>query len=721
MASFGFYSYAVAAAAYLLLTVLLVASWRGRSQGVRLILACVVTSSWAALLAAAEALGGVPTYAVAFAECLRDGTWILVLTGLAASAGVALGLARALTIGWCGTAGYLLVAPALARAGLSVVLPPVALVATGFAFALGGLILLEQLYRNTRADGRYAINFLALALGTLWVYDLFLYSQAQLLRGIDPNAWAARGLVATFAVPLIAVAARRNPQWSLHVYVSRQVVFYTTTLLAVAAYLLFMAFGGYLIRMYGGTWGGAMELVFLVGAGMVLFTLLASANLRRRLRVFLSKHFYRSRYDYRSEWLRLIETLSSTAESTDAQGTAVRAIAQIFGSPGGVLYLRRDADERFEAVSTWPRDSANLEGHRPIPVTDDLPAFMARRQWVVDLDEYDNDPDLYDDLVIPEPFGPGRRHRLVLPLLHGSSLLGFVALEAPPPPFNPNYEDRDLLKTVGRHVATHLAQHEADRKLAESRQFEAYHRLTAFVMHDLKNLAAQLALVVANAERHRRNPEFVDDAIGTIANSTARMQRLIEQLQRRETQGVTQRIALAEVARRAVQRCSSRQPVPVLLPDAADVLVDCDPERLTMAVEHVIRNAQDATPESGSVTLSVAIGGPGGGSGLAGGSGRAAAAPTAAGEGAGATGETSALLRVPHALLSVTDTGSGMTRDFIQERLFKPFDTTKGSKGMGIGAHQVREYVQSIGGRVEVASAPGRGTRFSLLLPLSLG
>ena len=291
---------------------------------------------------------------------------------------------------------------------------------------------------------------------------------------------------------------------------------------------------------------------------------------------------------------------------------------------------------------------------------------------------------------------------MILPLLHGPALIGFVALEAPPPPFHPNYEDRDLLKTVGRHVATHLAQHEADRRLGENRQFEAYHRLTAFVMHDLKNLAAQLALIVSNAERHKRNPEFVDDAIGTIANSTARMQRLIEQLQRREIQGATQRIALAEVARRAAQHCAARMPVPVVQPDAVDVVVECDPERLGVIVEHVIRNAQDATPEDGSVTLGVGVG----------------AVGSPPDQGLSAT-DTNARLRVPHAVLTVSDTGSGMSREFVQDRLFKPFDTTKGSKGMGIGAYQVREYVQSLGGRVEVESERGRGTQFRLLLPLA--
>ena len=567
-----------------------------------------MTSAWAGLLAVTAVIGEVSAYPVAIAECLRDGAWIFVLSGLAASAGVAATLSRVLNLGWVAAAIYLMLAPYVSRAGFPIFVPGVALVATGFALALGGLMLLEQVYRNARGEGRFALKYLAFALGTLWVYDVFLYSQAQLLRAIDADTWNSRGFVATLTVPLIAIAARRNPQWSLDIFVSRQIVFYTTTLLAVGAYLVVMAFGGYAIRLYGGQWGGAMQLVFLAGAGIVLLTLLASGSLRRRLRVFLSKHFYRNKYDYRVEWLRFIDTLSVAEEGADAQETAVRAIAEIFRSPGGVLYVRRDADERFEAVATWPRGRADLSRYPPIGVADDLPSFMARRQWVVDVLEHASGPDLYDNISLPAPFGVAGVHRMILPLLHGPALIGFVALEAPPPPFNPNYEDRDLLKTVGRHVATHLAQHEADRRLGENRQFEAYHRLTAFVMHDLKNLAAQLSLIVSNAERHKRNPEFVDDAIGTIANSTARMQRLIEQLQRREMQGVRQRIALAEVARRAAQHCSARMPAPVMQPDAADVVVECDPERLGVIVEHVIRNAQDATPEDGSVTLNVGIG-----------------------------------------------------------------------------------------------------------------
>jgi putative PEP-CTERM system histidine kinase len=232
--------------------------------------------------------------------------------------------------------------------------------------------------------------------------------------------------------------------------------------------------------------------------------------------------------------------------------------------------------------------------------TDEMVAFLRQNGWVIDLREMYDTPDAYQNIT-PPPFLQGRdgRYRLVVPLLHGNDMIGFALLASPPEPFKPNYEDRDLLKTVGRHVAVHLQQFEADKRLAESRQFEAYHRLTAFVMHDLKNLAAQLALIVSNAEKHRRNPEFVDDAISTIANSTHRMQRLIEQLQRREIQSLSRNVELSEIAAQASSRCQGRDPKPVCRDMLEGVHVEADPERLTMVVEHVIRNAQDATPAEG--------------------------------------------------------------------------------------------------------------------------
>jgi putative PEP-CTERM system histidine kinase len=202
------------------------------------------------------------------------------------------------------------------------------------------------------------------------------------------------------------------------------------------------------------------------------------------------------------------------------------------------------------------------------------------------------------------------------------------------------------------------------------------------MMHDLKNLIAQQSLVVQNAARHRDKPEFIDDAISTIDNSVKRMSRLLEQLRRGDATGLARRVRLADVCAETVRRCSDRQPVPLLgaVDEGLDAIINA--ERLGVVLEHVIRNAQDATTTDGAVHVELRR-------------------------------------ELQQAVIEVRDTGCGMDAAFLRERLFRPFDTTKGSQGMGIGAFQTREFVRSAGGDVHVESLVRKGTRFVISLPLA--
>jgi putative PEP-CTERM system histidine kinase len=396
--------------------------------------------------------------------------------------------------------------------------------------------------------------------------------------------------------------------------------------------------------------------------------------------VFISKHFYRNKYDYRVEWLRFVDTLSR-AEEQDPRRRGLQAIAQIFESPGGVYFEFDDAGRVAAPVAAWPMQLADLREIGGIARSDPMVVFVRDRGWVVDVDEYRNVPELYQNVALPRWLVEEGRFRLVVPLFAGERLDGFIALFPPPPPFEPTFEDRDLLKTVGRHVATHVAQHRADQRLAESRQFEAYNRLTAFMMHDLKNAIAQLQLIVSNAEKHRRNPEFVDDALLTIGGTVERLNQLVGHLRGGPGGRPASPVDVVAAAERAAARCADRSPRPeVEEPLARGRCVSAEPERLISVIEHVIRNAQDATDARGRVTVRVE--------------------PSEEG-----------------IVLTVADTGCGMSAEFVRERLFRPFDSTKGPKGMGIGAYQVREYARSLGGDVEVQSRPGSGTRFSIKLP----
>jgi putative PEP-CTERM system histidine kinase len=271
---------------------------------------------------------------------------------------------------------------------------------------------------------------------------------------------------------------------------------------------------------------------------------------------------------------------------------------------------------------------------------------------------------------------------LIVPMELGNRLFGFILLQKPRVVPRLNFEDHDLLRTVGRHVGTHINQAESDRRLAESSQFGTYNRLTAFLMHDLNNLVAQQSLVVKNAERFRDNPEFVDDAISTIANSVRRMKRLMGQLSGISKSEPVTRIDLREVLTTAVKRTHPRMPTPRLDLGASAIWTQADPERLATVIEHLIRNAQEATDKDGELIVKL----------------------WAAGGRAG---------------IVISDTGCGMSPEFIRERLFRPFDSTKGSQSMGIGAYQARDYVRALGGQMEVTSEAGVGTTFSIRLPFA--
>jgi len=382
-------------------------------------------------------------------------------------------------------------------------------------------------------------------------------------------------------------------------------VFYSSTFIAVGAYLTVMALGGFYVRQVGGEWGRVGQIVFMAGSLVLLVSLTASATLRRQTRVFISKHFYRNKYDYRIEWLRFVDTLSSSED--DVKRTAVRAIAQILASPGGILFVMEDSQRRLVPAAAWPFSIDELEGVEALPADSELVDFVKRTQWVVDLREYRRVPDLYQNMALPSWFATLPELRVVSPLRQLDTLVGLVMLFDPPPPFDLTYEDRDLLKTVGRHVATHIAQHDADRKLAESRQFEAYNRLTAFMMHDLKNSVAQLKLIVANAARHKSNPAFVEDAIDTIANAVERMTRLIEQLRGTPDVSRNTRLDLSVIVQEAVGRTRDRSPEPHLNLDGSRLEITADGERLASVLEHVIRNAQDSVGGGGNGQVSVTL------------------------------------------------------------------------------------------------------------------
>ncbi|HSJ49504.1 MAG TPA: XrtA/PEP-CTERM system histidine kinase PrsK, partial [Gammaproteobacteria bacterium] len=496
---------------------------------------------------------------------------------------------------------------------------------------------------------------------------------------VDGAAFQARGIVNALVVPVIAVAMMRDPHWSLEVHVSRRVVFHTVALLGTGTYLLAMGVGGYFVRSYGGSWGAVAQVIFLFAALLLLAVLLFSGQLRARLRVVISKHFFHFKYEYRDEWLRFIHTLSTGAADDGLRERVIQAMANILDSPGGLLWLRRDPD-RYECMAGWcmsPVEDGNL------PADSDFPRFLEQEQWVVNLEEFEQDRKHYGDLQVPAVIDRIPEAWVIVPLLLHERLTGFVLLSRSPVAREFNWEDYDLLRTIGQQAAAHLAQLDVSKALADAKQFEACSQLSAYVMHDLKNLIAQLSLVVTNAAKHKHNPQFMEDAVTTVENSVNKMSGLLAHIRSGGAKaGETKDVDVCEMLLDVCQTMSSGLPTPKLDCQATGVRVRCNLDRFAAVVGHVIRNAQDATPDDGRLMVRL-------------------------------------FKQNDRAVVEVQDTGAGMEQAFIQEQLFRPFVSTKGASGMGIGAYETREFIRGLGGEVEVFSRPGEGTTFRMSVPIS--
>jgi putative PEP-CTERM system histidine kinase len=680
LATAGLWSYGVALALYVALAVRMALGWRRSLRAVLLTAAVLATALWAGAcmgFAADPTAGG--QLAIAASDSLRYGVWYAFVGSLLAgqSGTDAATPGKPLSRWVIAAAAAALVAGVAISAGSPLrdlwgesARPEYAL---RLGLAVFGLALTEQLYRRSHTQARWAIRPLCLALLATFGYDLYFYADATLFGRMDADVFAARGIAIALLVPFYAIATARNAGWTIEMHLSRGAVVHSAALLASGVFLLALAAAGYIVRYLGGDWGRALQIELIFVGLLFALVVASSGRFRSRLKVFVSKHFFSYRYNYREEWLRFTRTLSVDESSTNVQSRTIAALANLVESPAGELWLKED-DRGFVPAARWNMPpSAGTE-----PPSGPLASFLARTGWVVSLTEYAADPERYEGLALPDWLSAMVSPWLIVPLQVGSDLVGFVVLGTPRAPIDIDWEVRDLLKTASRQAAGYLEQMRATGALLEARKFHAFNRMSAFVVHDLKNLVAQLSLMLKNAERHRDNPEFQRDMLTTVEHVVGRMNALMLQLRTGATPVEKPRpVDLAPVVERVcAAKGGGRAPIDLEVTPAHALGHE---DRLEHMIGHLVQNALDATAGGGRVAVRL-----------------------------GAEGRS--------AWLEVRDTGGGMSPEFVRERLFKPFETTK-SAGMGIGVYESAQYVKSLGGEIRVESAVGAGTRVRVVLP----
>ncbi len=673
MALFGYFVSSIVFATVFFLCLVI---WRERLLGIWLQLALFTTTLWSGYLALSSFQTGFNPSNQVFFELLRNAAWLLFMLKL-------YDFGRGGKDFWSLKAPWLVLFAVLALLVLNILeVQGIALMGVSFAYiaplilVIGVLVAAEQWFKNIAVEQRWPVKFLLISVCILFGYDFLLYSEALLFKRIDVEFWQARGFVAAMAAPLIAVSVSRSRNWNRELRISRQAVFFTTTILLSGLYLLVMSLVGYYLRWFGSGVGNAVQIVFLVAALTLFVLLVSSGRLRAFVAVWLNKHFLSYKYDYRDEWMQANSRFAALPLDERYYQELLQGITDPVNSNGGSLWIRDD--EQFVCLH-----STNVTNREPLDAVLDsaLLSFLEQSGWIVNLNEYQEDSSRYRNLDIRESLLDGD-YWLLVPLFHQSRLVGVAGLAQPRADHPVNWEDFDLLKALGGQLAALIELKRTSESLSEARQFEAFNRLSAFVVHDLKNIVAQLSLVEKNSQRHRHNPEFIDDAMETLGNAVGRMNRLLSQL-RKQTQVLVNSdvIDLQNVCQIVIERQSNGLPIPCLSSNSRSLKVAIDKDRLTDVLCHLVQNAQDATLDEGSIVISLEQ-------------------------------------QDGDAILVITDTGSGMDQQFIRNRLFKPFDTTKGSAGMGIGVYEAQQFLKANQGQLLVDSQPGQGTRMSVLLPL---
>lgn len=681
----AYFSFGISAVAYLVLLILFVFSWQKKTQGTILIAASFILILWSSvnLGGAISGYNAFP-WVVFLLEVLKTASWLVFLGYILDRNGNSLLQSSLAKLAYISPATILVVGYLYNYAdyfSFTSYVQSTTLVFFLILYNLFGLVLLEQFYRNNTEDNRWKIKYFILALSILFTYDLVVYTWTYITADNVLLLWVLKGIVSAAVVPFIAISAARNPSWAVDIFVSRKFILYTTSFLVAGSFLLLMGLGGYFVNEYGGSWKILLLTSLTVATMLMLATVVFSKKVRANIKVFISKHFYNYKYDYRDEWLRLMRILSVKDESLDVYERSIKALAQIVECPGGALWLKSD-NGSYALTSTW-----NIAGEleKTISPSESIIKYFNEIGWIVDLDEFTQDQEKYGKLELPESINNLHDAWMIIPLFMQDELSGFVVLRHSRTNMIRTWEDLDLLKTVGLLVASHLSQFESNRKLIETKQFAAFNRMSAFIVHDLNNLVAQLRLVVKNAEKHKTNPVFMEDAIGTVTHAVEKMDRLLSELRKgRFESRQVQKFELSSAIESAVSKQSARLPCPVFVRSPEPVYVRIDHDRFSSVFEHLIRNAQEATDErSGRIDIRLSI-------------------------------------NNNIAIVEIEDNGTGMDENFMKERLFRPFDTTKGNAGMGVGVYESRQFLNEVGGALEVESKLGVGSVFRLKFPLNV-
>jgi putative PEP-CTERM system histidine kinase len=551
----------------------------------------------------------------------------------------------------------------------------------GFGFSIFLLLSLtavganiEQTVRSADRSHQWRMKYFLLGLFTIIALAIFDLSQVILYASAEQWIAPLFSTAVLIGCALMTFALVRHRLFDVDVFLSRYVVYNSLTVVLVGAYLLGVGVVAQAVKSFGGDssayWGALVVVVGLLALAAVLL----SYDARTRVKIFVNRHFFKYKYDYRKEWLDLTERLSSkpTAESI------VPALAAMFFETFWIrdtfLWL---SDERERTLApTPPRPAAGIPYW-----SSSVLAALKTRDYPVLTDARPNARNAAPTDGLPVDALNKLGVRILVPLVAQGRLVGVLGLAAPHTASPLTEEDFDLLKTIGKQVANSLLNAELLRQLVASKELETFHSLSTFLLHDLKNFVSMLSLLVDNMGRNFDNPAFRQDALKNLSQTVEKMKQLMDRLRAlaQQPQPALEPVDLSRLGRSVLEEMASSLKAKIVADWKEVPPVRADPAQMRQVLINLVLNAEEAVDGGGEIRVST---------------------------------------QADHGMVTciVADNGRGIPPEFLHTRLFKPFATTK-SGGFGVGLFQCKMIIEAHGGRVSADSRVGEGSTLSFSLP----
>jgi len=534
---------------------------------------------------------------------------------------------------------------------------------------------LEGILFSSKGAVRWQIKYAMLGLGSIFASFIFITGQRLLYRTIDLHFIPIHSVIILISLFLIVFASVRRHFLDVDVFVSRYAVYTSLTVIFVGIYFLSLGLMGELARKLGIDLGYLWEIPIIFVSVLILSIVLLSDTVKRKVRYFISRHFYKDKYDYRAQWLNFSNRLSNKFTASEICNATLELLSEAMYVKQLSIWLYDEENESLQIASSKGLAKVDFKVEHK-----DFISSLKNRPFILKESLKKENSKVYEE---NREFFEKARASLCVPMIVGDNFIGIIAIG---PEFSGKgfiQDDFDLLTSIAAQASNALLNVRLSDKLIQIKEQETFHRLSSFIVHDLKNLVYTLSLSLQNARKYFDEPEFKKDLLDTISNSVSKMKILMAKLSSapRGLKINLQQIDLNNLINEVVDSTKLNSKDINIKKYFGDIpVIKADKEQLKKVITNLMLNALEANGNRGEIKINT-------------------------------------YSRNGWVVFSISDNGPGMDKEFKEKYLFKPFHSTK-SKGLGIGLFQCKTIIDAHKGRIEVESEKWKGCTFTVKLPV---